>query len=72
LSAQPSSAWRTAGAACAIHGSTKSRHSSGAPLTTEATPPQWAWPMTTMRFTFSTRTPNSSAADTPWRWPSGS
>jgi carbonic anhydrase len=30
-----------------------------------------AWPITRMRRTFSTLTPNSSAAETPCRWPSG-
>ena len=59
------------GAACSTHGATKSRQFSGAPVRIAPTPPQWAWPMTTMRETFSTLTPNSSAAETPCNWPSG-
>ena len=38
----------------------------GGPYASARTPPHWPWPSTTSRETFSTLTPNSSAALLPW------
>ena len=48
----------------------KSPGDSGSASSAKArTPPQWAWPSTTMCFTRSAPTPNSSAAETPCALP---
>ena len=56
-----------AGAIRRIQWPMKSPGDSGAAFSANAlTPPQWAWPSTTMCLTLSAATPNSSAAETPW------